>query len=59
MSDNFMKLFNASKKIKVTEAMKKEHRDSFVYGNVKIENNLVTREMVQRLSELSNNHSNS
>ena len=33
----------------LTPAQEREHKISFVYGNINIENPLVTREMVEKL----------
>ena len=41
-------LIEVARKIKMTPEMAHEQRVSFVYGNCKIENDLITREMVEK-----------
>lgn len=41
----------AARKIKMTPEQEEEQRLSFVYGNCKIENDLITREMVAEAAE--------
>jgi len=40
-------LIEVARKIKITPQMAHEQRVSFVYGNCKIENDNITREMVE------------
>jgi hypothetical protein len=44
-------LIEATRKIKMTPEQEAEQRRSFVYGNTKIENDLITREMVDEADE--------
>lgn len=46
MSDKLEKLLRAARKVTMTGADKEEQRRSFAYGNTKIENDRITREMV-------------
>jgi hypothetical protein len=39
-------LLEKAKKVQMTEAEQEEQRRSFAYGNTKIENDLITREMI-------------
>ena len=51
MSDrNLSRLIELAKGVQMNEAQRNEQRNSFVYGNTKIENHLVTRELVEELS---------
>ena len=51
MSDrNLSRLIELAKGVQMNEAQRREQRNSFVYGNTKIENHLVTRELVEELS---------
>jgi hypothetical protein len=40
-----------AKAVKVNEAQREEQRRSFVYGNTAVENEQITREMVNRQAE--------
>jgi hypothetical protein len=44
------RLIEMAKLVKMTDAQKSEQRKSFVYGNTKIENDKVTKEMVECIS---------
>jgi hypothetical protein len=44
-------LIEAAKKLKPTPEQREEQRRSFVYGNTAYENELITREMVDRQAE--------
>lgn len=44
-------LIEAARSIKMTPQQAAEQRRSFVYGNCKIENDLITREMVDEADE--------
>lgn len=45
-------LLEAAKKIKMTNSQREEQRESFAYGNAKIENDLITRDTVKKQAEL-------
>ena len=51
MNDSLKKLLEAAKTVKQSPAQLEEQRRSFVYGNAALENNLITREMVDREAE--------
>jgi hypothetical protein len=48
MTNRLRKLLEESKKAGLTPQEKEEQRRSFAYGNTKIENSRITREMVDR-----------
>jgi len=51
MTDRLEFLLEKAKKIQMTDAQKEEQRRSFAYGNTKIENDLITREMIDEAAE--------
>jgi hypothetical protein len=51
MPNNLSRLIEMAKAVKVNEAQKEEQRRSFVYGNTAVENDQITREMVNRQAE--------
>jgi hypothetical protein len=51
MIDSLKKLFEAVKTANSTPEQREEQRRSFVYGNTHLENELITREMVDREAE--------
>ncbi len=51
MTDTLQKLIDAAKLAKPTPEHREEQRRSFVYGNTHFENELITREMVDREAE--------
>jgi hypothetical protein len=51
MTDALKKLLEAAKTAKPTPEHLEEQRRSFVYGNTHFENELITREMVDREAE--------
>ncbi len=51
MTDNLQKLLDAAKTAKPSPEHREEQRRSFVYGNTHFENELITREMVDREAE--------
>ncbi len=51
MIENLKKLLEAAKTANPTPAHREEQRRSFVYGNTHFENELITREMVDREAE--------
>jgi hypothetical protein len=48
MTDSLKKLLEAAKTAKPTPEHREQQRRSFVYGNTHFENELITREMVDR-----------
>lgn len=46
MSDDLKKLIDRARKVVMTAADREAQRKSFAYGNIKIENDMVTREIV-------------
>jgi len=44
-------LLEQAKKIEMTPAEQEEQRRSFAYGNTKIENDLITREMIDEAAD--------
>ena len=44
-------LLKQAKKIEMTPAEQEEQRRSFAYGNTKIENDLITREMIDEAAD--------
>jgi len=51
MTDALRKLLEAAKTAKPTPEQREQQRRSFVYGNTHFENELITREMVDREAE--------
>ena len=51
MTHNLEFLLEKAKKVKMTEAEQEEQRRSFAYGNTKIENDLITREMIDEAAD--------
>ena len=51
MTDSLKKLLEAAKTAKPTPEQWEQQRRSFVYGNTHFENELITREMVDREAE--------
>jgi hypothetical protein len=51
MTDNLKVLLDAAKRTELSSAEKEEQRRSFAYGNTKIENSRITREIVDREAE--------
>ena len=51
MTKHLENLLEAAKKAIPTQQEKEEQRRSFAYGNTKIENDLITREMVNQVAE--------
>jgi hypothetical protein len=51
MTDNLKSLLEAAKTAKPTPEQREEQRRSFVYGNTHLENEMITREMVDREAE--------
>ena len=51
MTDALKKLLEAAKTAKPTPEQREQQRRSFVYGNTHFENELITREMIDREAE--------
>lgn len=51
MTEALKKLLEAAKTAKPTPEQREQQRRSFVYGNTHFENELITREMVDREAE--------
>ncbi len=51
MQESISKLVEIAKTVHMNDAQKNEQRNSFVYGNTKIENDAITKEMVEQLSK--------
>jgi hypothetical protein len=51
MTDTLKKLLETVKTVKPTREQLEEQRRSFVFGNTRLENDLITREMVDREAE--------
>jgi hypothetical protein len=51
MNDKLRELLEAAKKADPTPEHREQQRRSFVYGNTAFENELITREMVDREAE--------
>lgn len=52
MSENLDELLNAARSAKPTPEQWEAQRRSFVYGNTHLENQNITREMVDRAAEI-------
>ncbi len=50
MPTSLSQLIEMAKKVKMSQDEKLEQRNSFVYGNTKLENDAVTKELVAELS---------
>ncbi|WP_299395469.1 hypothetical protein [Pelagibius sp.] len=51
MTNDLEKLLKAAKKVTTSKADAEEQRRSFAYGNAKIENDHVTRDIVNKQAE--------
>lgn len=51
MDEKLEFLLQQAKKIEMTPAEQEQQRRSFAYGNTKIENDLITREMIDEAAE--------
>jgi hypothetical protein len=52
MSDHLQELIEAARRIPFSDEEREAQRRSFAYGNTRIENDRVTREMVDEQAEL-------
>ncbi|MCZ6609309.1 MAG: hypothetical protein O7D27_01315 [Alphaproteobacteria bacterium] len=50
MAESLKALMEAAKKVKMTPSEQEEQRQSFAYGNTKIENDLIEKDTVARQS---------
>ncbi len=55
MSDTLKALLEKAKTVRMTPEQKEEQRRSFAYGNTKIENPRITREIIDEEAELLKN----
>ncbi|UVC08354.1 hypothetical protein IHQ71_24925 [Rhizobium sp. TH2] len=51
MNESLEKLVEAARKVKPTESDHEQQRRSFAYGNTHFENQLITREMIDKAAE--------
>jgi hypothetical protein len=51
MTEKLTALIERARTVKMTSAEKEQQRRSFAYGNTKIENERITRKMVDELAE--------
>jgi hypothetical protein len=51
MTDQLAVLIDKARSVRMSPADEEEQRRSFAYGNTKIENDLITREMVDEAAE--------
>lgn len=58
MSTDLKRLLDAAKETELTSSEKEAQRRSFAYGNTKIENDRVTRDLVDREAERLGNGQN-
>jgi hypothetical protein len=54
MKDKLTALIERARTVKMTAAQQEQQRRSFAYGNTKIENERITRKMVDELAETAN-----
>lgn len=52
MSNSLSQLIEMAKSVQMNAAQRAEQRNSFVYGNTKIENDKITKEMVEKASKI-------
>ncbi|MQA66207.1 MAG: hypothetical protein GEU76_09960 [Alphaproteobacteria bacterium] len=52
MTDSLKALMEAAKHVKMSPSEQEEQRQSFAYGNAKIENDLIQKETVARQSSV-------
>ena len=51
MPDKLSQLIEKARAVKMSSRDREEQRRSFAYGNTKIENDLITREMIDEAAE--------
>lgn len=51
MPDHLKRLIELARRVIMSDADREEQRRSFAYGNIKIENDMVTREIVDEEAE--------
>lgn len=51
MSDELKRLIERARRVVMTDADREAQRRSFAYGNIKIENDMVTRDIVEQEAE--------
>ncbi len=52
MTEKLKALVEAAKRVRMSPQDKEEQRRSFAFGNTKIENDLITRETIDRQAEV-------
>lgn len=52
MSEQLARLIEAAKRVEVSAEQQEQQRRSFAYGNTRFENELITRERIDRAAEL-------
>lgn len=52
MTDDLQKLIDAARRLPISNEEREKQRRSFAYGNTKIENDRITREMIVEQDEL-------
>lgn len=55
MTANLAELVERARTIRMTPQQEREQRQSFVYGNTQIENNRITKEMVEAIDRKETN----
>lgn len=56
MKEKLTALIERARTVKMTAAQQEAQRRSFAYGNTKIENDRITREMVNELADTTKRH---
>jgi hypothetical protein len=50
MQTSLSQLVEMAKRVHMNDAQRREQRNSFVYGNTKIENEKITKELVEKIA---------
>ncbi len=58
MTGKLAALIERARKVRVTGEQREKQRRSFAYGNTKIENDLITREMVEERADADKHSQN-
>lgn len=58
MTKKLTALIERARTVKMTREQREQQRRSFAYGNTKIENDLITRAMVDEQAKAQKRHSN-
>ena len=59
MTRKLASLIERARSVRMTSAQREEQRRSFAYGNTKIENERITRKMVEEIAEAKKKRSGS